>query len=121
MEYFGLYQVGGITEGSPDVLFSHFVFPRNLLPGHASSKSPNNPGDRDSGAPDHRFAMLDLWVNNNALIHLATPPFFHILYRFCNLRRSSKKDGLPRPEPFYPPSGVLPELITSKGMAWATN
>jgi len=72
-KFLGLDQFVGIGESSPDVLYGHLVFTRELFNCHAASKSTDEARDGNPCSTDHRFAMLYPWVYDDSLIHLSTP------------------------------------------------
>jgi len=73
MEFFRIDQLGCITEGGPNVLLGHIVFPDDLLICHSSRKTPYNAGDGNASATDNWLAMLNLGIYYNSVIHGSVP------------------------------------------------
>jgi hypothetical protein len=65
---FFLEQFLGLADCRADVLGRHVILAAEVLESHTPGQAAQDPGDRDARAANHRFAVLNLRVNDYAII-----------------------------------------------------
>lgn len=71
MVLFLFNELAGEFQRGTDVLDGYVVFPLHLVEVHATRQAAHNDRDRCSRPANHGFAVADLWVDEDSLVHSA--------------------------------------------------
>lgn len=85
-------EFAGELKGSTDVGDGQAVFLPDLVEGHAACEAAHDKRDGHSRATNYWFAMANLWVNDNAFVHIFQCLKFT---RHVNIKQLRSRDHLP--------------------------